>query len=139
MGILDFFTASKTATETAKNVVDGTIAGIDKIWYTDEEKAENIVKRIELFQQGYAIWLEAQKVLVNESTPRSITRRVLAILILGSFLALILGAGAVYFFNQVWAQWLIDCSGYLKGLAITVGVFYFGYYAIGNVVESVKK
>ena len=139
MGILDFFTASKTATETAKNVVDGTIAGIDKAFYTSEEKAENLQKRLELFQQGYSIWLEAQKVLVNETTPRSITRRWLAVLILGSFLVLILAAGGAYMFNLAWAEWLIKCSGYLKGLAMTVGVFYFGYYAVDNIVAAVKK
>ena len=139
MGILDFFTASKTATETAKNVVDGTIAGIDKAFYTSEEKAENLQKRLELFQQGYSIWLEAQKVLVNETTPRSITRRWLAVLILGSFLILILAAGGAYMFNLAWAEWLIKCSGYLKGLAMTVGVFYFGYYAVDNIVAAVKK
>jgi len=139
MGFWDIFTASKTATETAKAVVDGTIAGIDKAFYTPEEKAENIQKRLELFQQGYAIWLEAQKVLVNETTPRSITRRWLAILILGAFLLLILTAGGVYIVNPVWAEYLIKCSGYLKGLALTVGVFYFGYYAVSGVVQTVKK
>ena len=139
MAFWDIFTASKVAADTAAKVVDGTINGIDAVFYTDQEKAENVVKRIELFQQGYSIWLEAQKVLINESTPRSITRRILAVLILASFLVLILAAGGVWFFNEIWAKWLIECSGYLKGLAITVGVFYFGYYAIGNVVEAVKK
>ena len=77
--------------------------------------------------------------LVNETTPRSITRRVLAILILGAFLLLILAAGGAYMFNLAWAEWLIKCSGYLKGLAMTVGVFYFGYYAVDNIVQTVKK
>ena len=139
MGFWDIFTASKTATETAKNVVDGTIAGIDKAFYTDEEKADNIQKRLELFQQGYTIWLEAQKVLVNETTPRSITRRWLAVLILGAFLILILAAGGAYMFDLAWAEWLIKCSGYLKGLAMTVGVFYFGYYAVGEVINKVRQ
>ena len=139
MAFWDIFTASKTATEAAKNVVDGTIAGIDKAFYTEEERAENFQKRLELFERGYQIWLDAQKVLVNETTPRSITRRVLAILILGAFLVLILAAGGVYIFNPVWADWLIKCSGYLKGLSLTVGVFYFGYYAISGVVQTVKK
>ena len=139
MAFWDFFTASKTATETAKNVVDGAIAGIDKAFYTPEEKADNMVKRMELFQQGYSIWLEAQKVLVNETTPRSITRRVLAILILASFLVLVLAAGVAFIFVPLWAEWLIKCSGYLKGLAMTVGVFYFGYYAVDNIVSAVKK
>ena len=139
MALWDIFTSSKTAVDTAANVVNSAVNGIDAVFYTDQEKAENVIERIKLFQQGYSIWLEAQKVLINETTPRSITRRILAVLILGAFLLLILAAGGIYFVNIEWAKWLIECSGYLKGLAITVGVFYFGYYAVNNIVEAVKK
>jgi hypothetical protein len=70
MGILDIFTGNK-GVETAEKVLDAGISGIDKIFYTEEEKAEANKKMGDL-------WLDTQKVLSNESSPRSVTRRIIA-------------------------------------------------------------
>ena len=139
MGFFDIFTTSKAAVDTAKNIVDGTISGIDKLFYTDEEKADNLAERIALHQKGFALWLEAQKALIGESSLRSITRRVLAVMIIGVFLLLLVGAAGVYLVNPEWSAFILTCARALNTLVVAVGVFYFGYYAVSGVVDHIKK
>ena len=70
--ILSFLANStKTAeTEAGKSIVDGLISGIDKIVYTDEEKAEARQKDLETI-------LKFWEVVSRENTEQSKARRIL--------------------------------------------------------------
>lgn len=41
--------------------------------------------------------------------------------------------------NEDWSKVAFGAAGELSTMAITVSVFYFGYYAISNVVGRVKE
>lgn len=70
MAFWDIFTGDK-GIDTANKVLDAGISGLDKIFYTDEEKAEAHAKMGEH-------WLKVQEALATESSPRSVSRRIIA-------------------------------------------------------------
>ena len=107
MGFFSFLSGSTKAVETIDTLVTGAVSAIDKVVFTDEEKADGIrgvidvvIKRIEL--------------AAGESSIRSITRRIIAIMFCGSFLSLLLGSGAVYPWFKEWALHLYNLSNVLK-------------------------
>ena len=118
--------------KVATDVVEGAIAGVDKLFFTDEEKADTKIK----MQQ---IWLEAIKTTANESSIRSITRRILAVMIMGSFLFLILASFFCFPFLPTMAAFGLSLAKELSTLTLAVGVFYFGTYAIGTYLFKDKK
>jgi hypothetical protein len=65
---LGFVDTNKTASELAEDLS----SGVDKIFYTSEEKAENA-------QKTYESWLEMVRALKDSEAIRSVTRRVLAV------------------------------------------------------------
>ena len=131
MGFLDWFKTSSKAVDMADKVVDGAIAGIDKLFFTDEEKAD-------MSQKAFELWIELQRAIAGESSIRSITRRILAILIMGSFLLMLLAAAFIWIFNPLWSKFILEVAGNLSNLVLAIGIFYFGYYAVGGVVRSFK-
>ncbi len=119
MNIFKWFTAGSDA---ARTVLDGAVKGIDALVYTDEEKA---AMRQKLGDQ----WLELQKVLGEETTVRSVTRRILAVLIVVPFVFLILAAAVVYKFDMEYAKFLLALAESQFGwLVLGVAGFYFGPY-----------
>lgn len=67
MGLFSWLTGS---TETAEKTVDAVISTGDKLWYTDEEKAENRNK----INEWYLRYLEATQ-------PQNLARRVIALIV----------------------------------------------------------
>jgi len=105
--------------------MDGAIKGIDALFFTKEEKAQQSFKVAEA-QVQYL------KTTLNENSVRSLTRRYLALAIIGVFLLLIIAAGAVYPINQVYAQFLFKLVSSLNTLVMMVAGFFFGAYMIGS-------
>jgi len=132
MGFFSFLTSSSKALDIADKLVDGTVSGIDKLFFTDEEKAE-------MSQKGLELWIEIQKVTANESSIRSITRRILAIFIVGDFLLLLTASAAIYKFDPSWAQQIYNCANALTTLVLTIAAFYFGYYAAQGIIGQIKN
>lgn len=123
---MNLFKWFSTGSEAAGKVLDGAIKGLDAIVYTDEEKA---VARQKLADQ----WLDLQKALGEETTVRSITRRILAILIVVPFVGLILGAAVAYKFDMEYAKFLLSLAdSQFSWLALGVAGFYFGPYMLNR-------
>lgn len=123
---MNIFKWFSTGSEAASKVLDGAIKGLDAIVYTDEEKA---VARQKLADQ----WLELQKALGEETTVRSTTRRILAILIVVPFVGLILGAALAYKFDMEYAKFLLALAdSQFSWLALGVAGFYFGPYMMNR-------
>jgi len=115
--------------EMAGKVLDAGIAAADKLFYTQEEKAENATKIA-------GIWLEAMKTSLGESTARAMTRRILAIMTLGSFLLLLLTAAGVYLYNQAWAAHILAVAALLTDSVLAISIFYFGYYGVKAILKK---
>lgn len=127
-GIKNLFTGGAIPTE---KVADALINTGDALFFTSEEKSEFDMKRQEL-------WLELQKSLGNESTPRSVNRRVVAWTVLYMMAALTV---ACIVFRAVGA---VDLAVYTVDTAVKfywpwafcgVIVFYFG----PHMLSSLKK
>ena len=117
----------------AQKVLDAGISGIDKIWYTDEEKADARQKLTD-------DWIKLQPILQQETTVRSVTRRMLALLFCISYI-LILFAGVLLLLMSVneKAVLLFDVAdGKLGWIVASVIVFYFGPTMIGRAFENYR-
>ena len=111
---------------------DTVASGIDKVFYTNEEKAEAAAKAFDQYMEWF-------KLASDENSARSITRRYLAVMFAGVFLFLLLASGAVWLFNADYASFLAELAKTIAPYVGGIMAFYFGYYAISNVIESTKK
>jgi hypothetical protein len=111
-------------------VLDAGIRGLDALVFTDEEKAEMHKKLGEH-------WLELQKVLGQETTTQSVTRRVLALLVVVPFVLLVVCAAIAYPFSQPYATFLLDLAQSQFGwLTMGVAAFYFGPFMIQRMLKK---
>ena len=115
-----------------QKAIETLASGIDNVFYTKEEKAEAAKKA---FDQ----WLEFYKLVNDENTARSITRRYLAIMFAAVFLFLVLAASICWAFNQQYANFLIDITKMISPYVGGIMLFYFGYYGVKSVIQSVNK
>ena len=69
--VTGLFTGPKSNEEAITKATNGIVDGIDKLFYTQEEKSEQNQKAMELI-------FEFQKMYVNENTAQSKARRILA-------------------------------------------------------------
>jgi len=154
MSILARIFGAEKAIEKGIDTIDKTIghaaAGIDALFFTDEEKSAQSVKVMELR-------MAMVKSLQGENSARSITRRILAIIIVGStFLHLNLLALFILI-GTFWPKLVEVAPGQPKVSAYNWGMenilevvkiefqismlvvfFYFGYYGVKSVIGSVK-
>lgn len=122
MNIFKWFNAGSDA---AAKVLDGAVRGLDALVYTDEEKAE---MRKKLGDQ----WVEVNKILTEETTVRSVTRRIMAVSIVFPFVGLITAAAIAWPFNQEYSKFLLGLAdGNFGFMALGVAAFYFGPYMMG--------
>lgn len=127
MNILKWFSSGP---EAAGKVLDAGIKGLDALVFTDEERAE-------LNRKLGAQWLELQKVLGEETTVRSVTRRMLALLVVCPFVALVLGCAAAYPFDKEYAKFLLELAQSQFGwLVMGVAAFYFGPHMIQRLMPK---
>lgn len=122
MGLFSFLSAKKTAdvlTESVPKVVDGAIKGIDALVFTAEEKSQ--------FIQGML------KQLYDQFMPRAISRRIIAVMMLGVFdLAFLIAVGFACFGKvEVVNSIIATVKAFQMGwIAVTIIIFYFGYYGV---------
>ena len=131
MGFLSFLTGSSKAMDTAGNVVDGAIAGIDKLWFTDEEKSEASGKVLEIV-------LERARIAQGESSVRSMTRRLVALTFCMPFVVMSLFAIAVYRFDKEWAVFALSVAVSWKYIMVTIVLWFFGSYGVGYILDKKK-
>ena len=78
MGILDIFSTSEKAVETASDAVKAGMAGIDKLFFTEEEKADYAQKRGEIVYKFAELGLKKTEQTMNESSAQTLSRRYMA-------------------------------------------------------------
>ena len=125
MGIWAWLTGAQQvdkAMDIAKESTSGIIAGIDAAWFTPEEKSR---AALEITQAAIRM-VEATQ---SESV-RSITRRVLAWMIMTTFLFLVLFGALVYKIDVRWSGYCLRAAKQMLFLVTPVSIFYFGWYGI---------
>ena len=131
MGLLSFLTTAPKVVDTGMDLAKQAANGIDALFFTAEEKSNASLKAVEL-------WIETQKVIRDEGTARSITRRSLAVMILGTALIMALGSCVIYHFDPAWAAYILAVVkefGFMTGATV---VFYFGYYGFKQIAGAKK-
>jgi len=114
--------------ETVADTVKSGMTMWDNSNFTDQEKAANVLKMTDA-------WLEIQKATAGENSLKSITRRWLACGILFNFLLLVnIGVSLILIgkTEKVTSlkDFIIDTN--MGWMALSVVIFYFGYYAVTN-------
>lgn len=132
--------------ETVDKATTGVIAGMDALFYTDEEKAHDSVKVTQMR-------MDMVKSLQDSFAPRSVTRRVLAIIIVGSTflhfnIAIVLGLLANLWPKMItigdkatnaWDGALTYTMSIIAQeikIALIVVFFYFGYYGVKQIIQK---
>lgn len=137
---MNIFAGIKTILGTPKivsavaNTVKTGMAMWDKSKFTEQEQSEMSLETGKL-------WLRIQEATANENTTKSITRRWLACTVLFNFLSVVnigvflLLRGSV---EKVVALKEFIVATNLGWMALTVVIFYFGYYGVQN-IRGIKK
>lgn len=111
-------------------------SGIDKIWYTEEERVDDIQLAK---KEGWEYWLKTQAATASENSARAITRRMLAKYYCIGFLILIFWAGAAYPISKEYSAYLLSLVKLLIWPTGAVITFYFGPYQVGQYLMRKKK
>ena len=121
--------ATTKATDFAQTAAKGIGNWIDEQKFTDQESAEMRLKAGDMM-------LDMVKATHDENSVRSVTRRVLAWAIMGTFLLLILMSVILYRIDVEYAKFVFDVAtkSDLGWLAAGVGGFYF----LAHVVRANK-
>ena len=133
MGLFSWFTTSEKAVDTGLDLVKDAAAGIDMLWFTDEEKAQASLKVME----SVIKFQEAQK---DENSVRAKVRRALALMIIGNYLLLI-NIGAIYgmYGDNVKAHYIFNLANETLGTpVVSVIIFYFGFFGAQRLMK-IKK
>jgi len=130
MGVLGIF--SKISKKNVDNVISSSISGIDKLFFTNEEKAE--------FNKTMADAVaEHAKASLGENSIRAITRRFIAFAIVLPNQILLLATGVMYWFSEEYAAFLFQLAKEQATAFMMVLVFYFGGYYASKFIGSKKK
>lgn len=127
MSFWSFITGTPKIIEAAADTVKSGVNMIDQAFYTDQEKAANQNKLLEL-------WLKLQQLLANDNGVSAIARRAVAFLIMFTFCFLVFFACGIWWINAEWAKFVLQTieNSNLGYLALLVGFFFFGFYAFGK-------
>lgn len=130
---VSWFTSTEKATDTAQSVIENGMSAIDKMFYTEEEKAENANKVMDS-------WLKMQHALRDESSVRSITRRFIALAFVSIFLLDTQIAVVLLLMGEKeLLQGMISLLGYFTTGVGVILFFYFSSHAIGSVIKMKKQ
>ena len=135
MGFWAWFTGAQTADkalDVGNNLINKVAGGLDQLYFGDEEKAE---LGLEAMRLHFAFIKSTQE----ESSIRSVTRRIVAWGIMGTFLMLILFCAGIWKFSPEWAKWVFELAKQMYELVLLVGFFYFGYFSVSSIVKKLKE
>ena len=123
-GFISGITASEKALGIADKATTGLISGVDKLFYTDEEKADSAIQRAQIAKELSATHLKLMEATASENTARSITRRALAIMIMGVFLLLLIASASLWKVFPGGSAHILSVAMVLNNLALGVGFFF---------------
>jgi hypothetical protein len=120
------FGSSKSVETVVDTAAKGLYNGIDKIFYTDEEKADARAKAGELF-------LRFTEKALDQNSIRSITRRWLAFMVVCPMMLFFIASGVSYPFSPELATHLYKVFSDLVPWGTGILATYFGPHLIGAI------
>ena len=134
---MSWFTALIGAPKVVGMVADTVKSGMtmwDNSKFTAQEQA--IMGR-----DMMKVWLKIQEATASENSIRSVTRRILAWGIIGTFLSWVSFTCGIYRYNPEWATHVKETvvATRFGWMACSVVIFYFGYYGVKTVLGKKKK
>lgn len=128
MGIFDIFKSSAKAVDVAGDLLEKGASGIDKMFYTQEEKAI-------ASQKYFEGWLDFQKMLGSESMPSAVSRRILAWIIAGVFCFLVVCGVAIYKVDPLWSKFIFEEG--VSRLEFGFGAVITTYFVTGGIAKVI--
>lgn len=107
--------------DTANKVAEGIYNGVDKLVFTDEEKAD-------ASREGFKLWIEYQKA----TQPQNIARRLIALLIVSVWAVLVLVAAFVYPLSPDYSAYLLELLWKAVMPSIVVIISFYFYKRIAS-------
>ena len=126
--ITSLFGGADNLGKVAVKGAEGIYNGLDKLFYTDEEKAEARIKAGQLY-------LDFIKAAYDENSTRSVTRRWLAFIVVGPMMICFVAGIIVFFFNVGASEYMSSMFEKLVPWGGGILMFYFG----PHIVSSLKK
>jgi hypothetical protein len=127
------FGTEKAVEEGAKTIresVDWIGRGIDAAIHTDEEKAAEF-KELTQMRMGMV------RDLQDQFAPRSVTRRILAVIVFSNFF-LHLNLAVIFWYLGLSTDFVLNVIEQEADLVLLVAFFYFGYYGIKQAIKQAK-
>jgi len=138
MGWLASLFSDKKIVSTGIDLVNDSVRGvgtwIDDLNLTEEEK----VKYRQQMTKSLNEFIEQR---LKESGAQTISRRILAWGIMGTFLVFFVFGAVAWFFDPAWSVFLlkwVNQTG-MYWLVLSVGSFYFGTHMLRTIFESKKR
>ncbi len=121
----------KTAVETVGSIATTGAGMLDNAFYTDQEKAASLEKRMDVF-------LKLQMAWANDNSVSATVRRVIAVFTFGAFFFLVVLACLVWKVDKEWAAFIIKTIIDLQvgWLVIIIATATFGLYGVGKYISK---
>ena len=132
MGFFSWLSGSDKAMNIAEKGADGLLAGLDHLNFSDEEKHDANI-------QGIALVVERAKLAINESSVRSMTRRLVALAFCFPFVAMSLFAVVIYHWSKDWAMFSLSVANSWEYIMIAIVIWFFGSYGVGYIIDKKKE
>ena len=114
-----------TKPEDATKIIDGAVSGLDKMFFTQEEKAEANQK----LSEWYLKWLAA-------TDSQSIARRFIAMVVVLLWAALIVFGVAIRWFHETMSDFIFEV---LTEVVMTPFSIVIGFYFLTHAVRAYTK
>jgi hypothetical protein len=122
MGILANIFGDK---DVVNKTVDGAISGLDKMFFTEEERSDANAK----LSEWYLKYLEATQ-------PQNLARRFIALIVVGLWAILILVGVAVKYFDTSYAEFVFRV---LAEIVMNPFLMIMGFYFLTHAVRAYQK
>ncbi len=119
------FGSQKSIDKIVETAADGIYNGLDKLVYTDEERAEAL-------QKGREAFLKFVDIAYDQNSVRAVTRRWLAFMVVAPVMLAFVVSGAIYLVDTEYAKHLAGLVRELGPWAAGVLAFYFGPHILGS-------
>jgi hypothetical protein len=124
-------TSAIRAVSTVTDIVQTTKEGLETLTVTSEQREKTI-------EQTMKAVTDYHNSIVGENTLRSRTRRMIALLFVIEYITLSVGGIIVWRIDPGYSQHIFSVVSSQNSILTMILVFYFGYYAVKNVIKEVR-
>ena len=123
--------AADKAVDTGADLLKSAASGIDVMFFTEEERSQ-------ASQAAFKAWVDSQVAFRDETSVRSVTRRILAVMFCVVYLLLLLACVGLFRLDAKWGKLCFEAAEVLTPIVGAVIFFYFGPNQIARAVKTLK-